>query len=77
MTSKTAILASPMLCLGVLTVIAADNARHVRPDDAEPYHARAKTAIDAFPYVIDNGSGPATTNRCPMPPSNCCAPMPW
>jgi hypothetical protein len=40
----------------VLTVIAADNAAHVKPEDAAPYHARAKAAIDAYPYVIDNGS---------------------
>jgi hypothetical protein len=55
--SKTAILASPMLCLTVLTVIAADNARHVKPDDARPYHQNAKTAIDAFPWVIGYWTG--------------------
>lgn len=55
MTTKGAILSAPLLCLGVLTVIAADNARHVKPQDAEPYHARAKAAIDAFPYVIRAG----------------------
>ncbi len=65
MTSKMAILASPMLCLGVLTAIAADNARHVKPADAAPYHARAKAAIDAYPYVIDNGSW--TGNDEPVP----------
>jgi hypothetical protein len=52
MTTKGAILASPLLCLGVLTVIAADNARHVKPHDAEPYHARAKVAIEHFPLYI-------------------------
>jgi hypothetical protein len=57
MNSKTAILASPMLCLTVLSVIAADNARHVKPEDAEPYHERAKWAIDAFPYVIGYWTG--------------------
>ena len=46
-----------MLCLTVLTVIAADNARHVKPDDAEPYHLRAKAAIDGFPYVIGYWTG--------------------
>lgn len=57
MASKAAILASPALCLGVLSVIALDNARHVHPQDAAPYHARAKTAIDAFPYVIGYWTG--------------------
>ena len=46
-----------MLCLGVLAVIAADNARHVKPQDAAPYHARAKAAIDAFPYLIGYWTG--------------------
>jgi len=57
MTSRSAILASPVLCLGVLTVLSLDNARHVRPADAAPYHARAKAALDAFPYVIGYWTG--------------------
>jgi hypothetical protein len=57
MTPRNAIFAAPILCVGVLTVIAADNARHVRPDDAEPYHARAKAAIGHFPYVIGYWTG--------------------
>jgi hypothetical protein len=57
MASRNVIFASPVLCLGVLTVIAADNARHVRPQDAAPYHARAKSAIDAFPYIIGYWTG--------------------
>ena len=56
MTTKGAILASPLLCLGVLTVIAADNARHVKPHDVDPYHARARAAIGNFPYVIPASS---------------------
>ena len=65
MTTKGAILSSPLLCLAVLTVIAADNARHVKPQDAEPYHARAKAAIDAFPYVI--GAGDWTGSNLEVP----------
>ncbi|MDB5171903.1 MAG: hypothetical protein JWN51_676 [Phycisphaerales bacterium] len=56
MTSKGAILASPLLCLGVLAAIAADNARHVKAQDAAPFHARARTAVEAFPYVIGGGN---------------------
>lgn len=56
MTSKGAILASPLLCLGVLTAIAADNARHVKAQDAAPFHARAREAVEAFPYVIGGGT---------------------
>ena len=57
MASRNVIFASPILCLGVLTVIAADNARHVKPQDAAPYHARAKATIDAFPYIIGYWTG--------------------
>ena len=57
MTSKTVIFASPMLCLGVLAVIAADSARHVKPQNAAAYHACAKAAIDEFPYVIGYWTG--------------------
>ncbi|MDB5289199.1 MAG: hypothetical protein JWL69_440 [Phycisphaerales bacterium] len=56
MNSKGAILASPLLCLGVLAAIAADNASHVRAQDAAPFHARARTAVEAFPYVIGGGT---------------------
>ena len=49
----------------MLTVIAADNSRHVKPQDAEPYHARAKAAIDHFPYVI--GAGYWTGNDMEVP----------
>lgn len=57
MRSRGAILASPVFCLFILAGIAADNARHVKPQDAAPYHARAKTAIEAFPYVIGYWAG--------------------
>ncbi|HWE05030.1 MAG TPA: exosortase-associated EpsI family protein [Tepidisphaeraceae bacterium] len=57
MASRNVIFASPVLCLGVLAVIAADNARHVKPRDAAPYHLRAKAAIDAFPYIIGYWTG--------------------
>lgn len=41
----------------VIAVIAADNARHVRSEDAEPYHARAKEALNRFPYIIGYWTG--------------------
>ena len=57
MRSRGLILASPVLCLCMLAGIAADNARHVKPRDAAPYHAKAKLAIEAFPYVIGYWAG--------------------
>ena len=60
MRSRGLILASPVLCLCMLAGIAADNARHVRPKDAAPYHARARLAIESFPYVIGYWAGKDT-----------------
>ncbi len=57
MRSRSAILASPLLCLLVLAGIAADDARHVQPQDAAPYHARAKQAVESYPYVIGYWTG--------------------
>jgi hypothetical protein len=57
MKSPAIILASPVLCLGILAGLAVDNAHHVRPQDAAPYHARVKAAVDAFPYVIGYWTG--------------------
>lgn len=57
MTARGTILVSPILCLTVLTVMAADNATHTRPIDAAPFHARAKAAVEAFPQVIGDWTG--------------------
>src|SRR4051794_30845872 len=58
MRNRGAIFASPLLCLGVLAGIAADNARHARKQqDAAPFHARARKAIEAYPYVIGYWAG--------------------
>jgi hypothetical protein len=57
MRSPGLIFASPLLCLGILAGIAIDDSRHVRPQDAAPYHATAQKAVDAFPYVIGYWTG--------------------
>lgn len=54
--SKLAILASPALCLGLLGGIVGQDSTHVKPADAEPYHARAKAAIESWPKVIPDGN---------------------
>jgi hypothetical protein len=53
MRSFLSIVAAPTLCLGVLAGIVWENGRHTRPADALPYHAAAKSAIDAWPTAID------------------------
>ena len=57
MRSFLSIVAAPTLCLGVLGGIVWENKRHARPQDAEPFHRAAKTAIDASPAAIGDWSG--------------------
>jgi hypothetical protein len=53
--SKIVIFASPALCLGLLGGIVAQDTTHLKPADAAPYHARVKTAIEAWPKYIPDG----------------------
>jgi len=53
--SKLSILASPLLCLGLLGGIMAEDSTHLKPADVEPYHARAREAIKAWPETIAEG----------------------
>jgi hypothetical protein len=50
--SLTAILAPPVLCLGLLGAIVAQKSTHAKPADAEGYHLRAKESIAALAYTI-------------------------
>lgn len=53
--SKASILVSPVLCLGLLGGIVAEDSTHLKPADVEPYHAHAKAAIEQWPRTIANG----------------------
>lgn len=57
MKSLTAILAPPMLCAGILVGIGLEKSSHVKPKDAEGYHARAKKQIEAMPFGIPDADG--------------------
>ncbi len=48
----TFILAPPILCLGLLGAISAENRSHVKPADVEPYYTRTAQAMDQVPYRI-------------------------
>src|SRR5438309_926853 len=52
MKSLPSIFTAPGLCLLVLGGIALEKRTHAKPEDAAPYHARAKAAIDAWPRTI-------------------------
>lgn len=53
--SKLSILASPLLCLGLLAGITAEDSTHLKPTDVEPYHAKAREVIEAWPRTIADG----------------------
>jgi len=54
--SVASILASPLLCLGLLAGIVAEDRNHLKPQDVEPYHARAKVAIESWPKTLADGN---------------------
>jgi hypothetical protein len=51
------VLAPPLLSAGLLAGIVAEQRRHLKPEDVEPYHARAKELVDGVPYVIGYWTG--------------------
>jgi hypothetical protein len=50
-------LASPVLSVGLLSGIVSEQRTHLKPQDVEPYHARAKAAVDGVPFVIGYWTG--------------------
>ena len=52
MKSVASIFTAPALCLMLLGGMALEKRSHTKPEDAAPYHARAKAAIDAWPLQI-------------------------
>jgi hypothetical protein len=66
--TKLSILASPVLCLGLLGGIVAQDATHLNPTDSEPYHARAKAAIEEWPKTIADGDWTTSDDEA-LPPS--------
>jgi hypothetical protein len=66
--STLSILASPVLCLGLLGGIVAQDATHLNPANVEPYHARAKAVIEQWPKTIENGDWTTSEDEA-LPPS--------
>ncbi len=48
---------APLLSLGLLAGIFAEQRTHLKPADVEPYHARAKVAVEQVPYFIGTWTG--------------------
>lgn len=48
---------APLLSIGLLGGIFAWEQTHLKPQDVEPYHARAKAAVEQVPYFIGTWTG--------------------
>jgi len=48
---------SPLMCCGVLYGIVSENRRYLKAEDFEPYHIRAKIAIESIPSMISSWNG--------------------
>lgn len=51
------VLTAPILSLGLLTGIVAEKQSYITPKDADPYHQRARQAIESFPYTVGYWTG--------------------
>lgn len=51
------LLTPPALSIALLAGIVREQGRHLKPADVEPYHASAKAAVDAVPYIIGYWTG--------------------
>ncbi len=51
------VLAPPLMSVALLGGIVAEQRTHLKPRDVEPYHARAKAAVDGVPYLIGSWTG--------------------
>src|SRR5689334_53618 len=62
----TFVIAPPLLSVGLLLGLVAEQTTHLKPQDVEPYQARAKAAVDAVPYVIAGGRWTGTDEEIPV-----------
>jgi hypothetical protein len=51
------VLAAPLICLGMLGGIVLADRSHMAGTSANPFHARAKSAIESVPYLIGDWVG--------------------
>jgi hypothetical protein len=63
MKNVRAIFASPAACAALLIGMVVQNTTHLTPSDVEPYHARAKVAVESIPTKI--GSWTAKPEKVP------------
>src|ERR1041385_7851253 len=60
------VIAAPVMSCALLAGIVTEQQTHLTPRDVEPYHARAKEAIDGIPPILDNGEWTGKNNEVPL-----------
>ena len=60
------VIAPPLLSVGLLAAMVAQQTTHLKPQDVEPYQARAKAAVEAVPYVVAGGRWTGTDEEIPV-----------
>src|SRR5262245_51460103 len=59
------VLGAPILSLGLLGGIATEHRQYLKPADFEPYHVRAKAAIESLPRLIGSWSARDADDEVP------------
>lgn len=59
------VMTAPILSLAMLGGIVAEKQSYITPRDAEPYHRRAKEAIESFPYTDTVGYWTGSDEKVP------------
>ena len=54
------------MCLGLLGGIVAEDRTHLKPSDVEPYHAKARQVIEAWPKTIAEGEWTSKDDQLPI-----------
>jgi hypothetical protein len=71
------VITAPVLSIGLLGGVVAEQNKHLKPRDVAPYHARAKEAIDAVPYSIAGGLWTGKDEELPPAAQTLLRPNAW
>lgn len=71
------VITAPVLSIGLLGAVVAEQNTHLKPRDVAPYHARAKVAIEAVPYSIAGGLWTGKDEELPQAAQTLLRPNAW
>jgi hypothetical protein len=73
----TFVLAPPLMAATLLAGLTLEQRSYVKPQDVEPYHANARTAIDQIPYAIAHGRWTGKDQPLPTAAQKLLRPNAW